>query len=40
MIRQLCIGSCLALATGAIPLRAGNRPNAATDRESKVVWTQ
>jgi hypothetical protein len=39
MIRQLCIGFCLALVTGAIPSRAGNVSNAGTVRESKVVWT-
>jgi len=38
-MRQLCISLCLALVTGAIPSRAGNRPNAATVRESNVVWT-
>jgi hypothetical protein len=39
MIRQLCVGFCLALVAAAIPLRAGNRPHAGTDRQSKVVWT-
>ncbi len=39
MIRQLCVGFCLALVTAAIPLRAANRPHAGTDRQSKVVWT-
>jgi hypothetical protein len=39
MIRQLCIGFCLALVTAAIPSRAANRPHAGTDRQSKMVWT-
>jgi hypothetical protein len=39
MIRQLCIGFCLALVTTAIPSRAANRPHAGTDRQSKAVWT-
>ena len=39
MIRQLCIGLCLALVTAAIPSRAANGPHPRTDRQSKVVWT-
>jgi hypothetical protein len=39
MMRQLCLGFCLALATAASPARATNRPHAGTDRQSKRVWT-
>jgi hypothetical protein len=39
MMRQLCIGLSLALATAAIPSRAAHRPHAGTDRQSKLVWT-
>jgi phage host-nuclease inhibitor protein Gam len=39
MIRQLCIGICLALASAAIPSRAANRPHAGTDSQNIKVWT-
>jgi hypothetical protein len=39
MIRQLCVGFCLALITAAIPLRAANRPHAGTGSQTKMVWT-
>ncbi len=39
MIRQLCVGFCLALVTAAIPLRAANRPHAGTESQNPVVWT-
>jgi len=39
MIRNLCIGICLALATAAIPLRAANTQHAGADSQTIKVWT-
>src|SRR6266403_4671246 len=39
MIGHLCISVCLALVSGAIPLRAANRSHVGTDRQNPMVWT-
>jgi hypothetical protein len=39
MIRELCIGTCLAFVTPAIPLRAANRPHAGAGSQTIKVWT-
>jgi hypothetical protein len=39
MIRQLCIGACLALASATLPSRAADRPHAGTDSQNIKVWT-